>query len=472
MAGAALAALALAACKTVGPNFTPPAAPPTSGYLMKGDAAVQEARLESAAGPAGAWWKAFGSADLDRVMDEALAGNPTIAAADASLKRLQALAAAAHGAQLPQVDALANIEEERINIASLGFAGFPNPTLGLYSIGGQVSYDADLFGGLRRATEAARAAAESQARQADAAYLTLTGQAALAALQIATTRAEIVAAERAVDDDRSLIGMVKKAEEAGGQPQSATVSARAQLASDEAVLPPLRQQLSQARHALAQLVGHAPADWTTPDFDLAGFTAPTPIPVTLPSELVHRRPDILAAEATLHAATAQVGVATAALYPDVKISANLIQTALAGSNPFTYAASGWQLGAGLTQPLFHGGALRANERAAEAAAEAALDQYRNTVVAAFTQVADVMESIAQDDDLLAALVRVEDAAAASLHDDQLAFRLGGGPLLPVLDDQRRLELARRERSMAEGKRLADIAQLYVATAADWREAKT
>lgn len=465
---AALATALLAGCKTVGPNFTPPAATTAATYLMKGD----DAAMSPQARVAGAWWKAFGSPDLDRVMDEALAGNQTIVAANASLRRLQALAAATHGAQLPQVDALANIEEERINIAALGFPTFPNPTLGLYSIGAQVSYDADLFGGLRRATEAARATAESQARQADAAYLTLTGQTALAALQIATTRAEIAAAEQAASDDRSLIEVVRKAEAAGGEAPSATVSVRSQLASDEALLPPLRQQLSQARHSLAQLVGSAPADWTAPAFELASFRAPAAAPASLPSELVHRRPDILAAEATLHAATADVGVATAALYPDIKISGNFIQTALAGANLFTYAASGWQIGAGLTQPLFHGGTLKARKRAAEAQADVALAQYRNTVVTAFTQVADVMEAIKHDDDELAALGLAQQAAEAALHDDLAAFRLGGAALLPVLDDQRKVAIARRALVMAEGKRLADIAELYVATAADWRDAAT
>ena len=220
-----------------------------------------------------------------------------------------------------------------------------------------------MFGGLRRTTEAARAQAENQARQADAAYLTLTGQTATAALQIATTRAQIAAAEQAVADDRQLIDLVHRAEGAGGEAPSVTVSVRSQLAQDEAVIPPLRAQLMQARHALAQLVGQAPADWTAPDFDLGGFAAPGVVPVSLPSTLVRRRPDILAAEANLHVATADVGIATAALYPDIKLSANITQTAIPPANLFTYGASGWQLAAGLTQPIFNGGKLKAQKRA-------------------------------------------------------------------------------------------------------------
>ncbi|MGH6958091.1 MAG: efflux transporter outer membrane subunit [Caulobacteraceae bacterium] len=471
-AAAFLASAGLTACAAVGPNFTPPAAPAASSYLMKGDAPSPVARLTPDARPAGAWWRAFGSPELDRVMDAALAGNQTVAAANASLERTRALAAAARGAELPQADLAASIQGERINISSFGFSGFPNPTLGLYSVGGTVGYDLDLFGGLRRASEAAAAQAQSQARQADAAYLTLTGQTAMAALQIATVRAELAAVREAIDDDNHLIDLVHRAEGAGGAAPAATVSVKAQLAQDEALVAPLRQQLAQARHALAALVGEAPADWTAPQFDLAGFTAPADVPVSLPSSLVRRRPDILAAQANLHAATAQVGVATAALYPDIRISANLTQSGIPPANLFSYATSGWSLGAGLTQPLFHSGALRARRRAAEAAARQALAQYKSAVVSAFVQVADVMEAIAEDDDELVALARAEDAAASALNDDKAAFRLGGGALLPILDDQRRLELARRQVAMAKGKRLADIAQLYVATASDWREAKS
>ncbi len=467
-----LAATALAGCKAVGPDFKSPAPPTTSGYLMQGERSPDVARLSPDERVAGAWWKSFGSADLDRVMDQALAGNPTIAAANASLERLRQLTAAQHGAQLPQIDLNAGLQGERINIASLGFSGFPNPTLGLYSIGGTVSYDADLFGGLRRTTEAAAARAENQARQADAAYLTLTGQTTVAALQIASARAQIAAAEQAVADDRQLIDIVRRAEGAGGEAPSATVGVRSQLAQDEAALPPLRQQLAQARHALAQLVGEAPADWTAPDFDIAGFSAPTAVPVSLPSTLVRRRPDILAAEATLHAAVAEVGVASAAQYPDIRLTANIAQTAIPPANLFTYGASGWSLAAGLTQPLFHGGTLRANKRAAEAAAREAFERYRGTVIAAFTQVADVMAAIDEDDGEIAALRHAADAAQSALTDDEAALRLGGGALLPVLNDQRNLELARRTLVMAQGKRLADIAQLYVATAADWRQVKS
>ena len=467
-AGVALVAV-LGACKAVGPDFQSPAAPANAGYRMAGDADVPMVELVSDQRPAGAWWKALGSADLDRVMDQALADNRTIDEANATLEAARQQVAAVRGAQYPQAAFQAGAEEERINIASFGFTGFPNPTLGLYSVGANVSYDVDLFGGLKRSTEAARAQAESQARHADAAYLTLTGQAAMSAVQIATIRGQIAAVQAAVADDQRLVDMVHKAEAAGGEPASATVSVKAQLAQDQALLPPMQQQLAQARHALALLVGRSPSDFTAPDFNLDDFAAPTSVPVSLPSNLVRRRPDILAAEADLHAATARIGVATAALYPDIKLSANLTQTALEPQNLFSYGASGWTLAAGLTQPLFDGGTLKARQKQARAEARASLDRYQQTVLTAFSQVADVMQAIANDDAELVALGHAEDTAQSNLHDAEAGFNLGGAPLYPVIDAERQLQMARRARVAAQGKRLADIAQLFVATAADWRD---
>jgi NodT family efflux transporter outer membrane factor (OMF) lipoprotein len=461
---------ALAGCKAVGPNFEQPTAPAGAGYRMAGDADVPLVQLVADERPAGAWWKALGSPQLDAVMTQALADNRTVAEADANLEAARQQAASVRGQQAPQLDLSASAQEERFNIAAFGISGFPNPTLSLYSVGGTVSYDADLFGGRRRATEQALAQAQSQARHADAAYLTLTGQTAMAALQIAATRAQIEAVDQAIADDRHLIEIVRKAESAGGEPTSATVSGKTQLAQDEALLPPLQQQLAQSRHALALLVGQSPSGWTAPDFDLAEFTPPATIPVSLPSALIRRRPDILAAEADLHAATANVGVATAALYPDIKLSANLIQTALTPGGLFSYANSGWALGAGLTQPLFDGGTLKANQRVAQARAKAAMAHYQATVLSAFTQVADTMQAISNDDASIVALTRAEDVAQSNLNDQQTALRLGGGTLLPVIDAERQLVMTRRTLVMAKAKRTADIAQLFVATAADWRDA--
>jgi len=467
---AAVAALAggLAACTTVGPNFERPAAPAVGGYAMAGDRAPAAAVLTPDQRVAGPWWRALGDPQLDEVMTLALAGNQTVAEADANLAKARDQAAAAAGALKPQVDAKASGQRERINIAAFGFTGFPNPTINLYSIGGDVSYDLDLFGGGRRGVEAARARVDLQGERADAAYLTLTGNVAMQALRIALLREQIATVQAIVADDQRNIDIVRRAEAAGGEPASATVGGRAQLAADLALLPPLNQQLAEARHALAALVGRAPAEWSAPDFTLAGFAPPAQVPVSLPSELVRRRPDILAAEADLHAATAEIGVATARLYPDVRLTADLTLSALSPEKMFSWDSTGYTLGAGVTAPIFHGGTLKANKRAAEDEARASLARYRQTVLAAFTQVSDVLSALANDDERLKAVALAQATAESNLKDARSNYSLGGGPFVDIVTAQRRLNTVRRDRIDAEAQRTFDIVKLFTATAADWR----
>lgn len=471
--GAAACALALAGCKTVGPDFHAPEAPQgvaASSYGMAGDPVAAGVRLDPDARTLGPWWQAFGSPELDRTVRIALADSPTIAEANATLQRYQVQASAARGAELPQVDANAGAQRERINTQAFGFTGFPSPTISLYSIGATVSYDLDLFGGKRRATEAAQAKAEAAARQADAAYLTLTGNVATQAMRVAGLRAEIAAMEAVVADDQRTIDMVRAAERAGGEAPSAATGATAQLAEDQAAIPPLERQLAAARHQLALLSGKSPAEWTAPDFDLSGFTAPAEIPVSLPSTLVRKRPDILAAEAELHEATARIGVAVANQYPDIRLSANLTQSAIKPEKLFDYSASGWNVLTGVAAPIFHGGALRAERKAAEAEARAALARYQQTVLRAFTQVSDVLAALATDEAQIAALTNAQTTAQGRVRDAEAAYRLGGGPLIDVVDARRQLSRARRDLAQAQAQKFSDMVQLYAATAADWRGA--
>ncbi|MGE5501102.1 MAG: efflux transporter outer membrane subunit [Ignavibacteriales bacterium] len=468
--GLAACVLALAGCKTVGPDFHAPPGPTTGGYAMAGDPVAVGVRLDPDARALGPWWQAFGSPELDQTVRTALADSPTLAEATAILQRYQEEARAVRGAELPQVDAAAGAQRERINTQAFGFTGFPSPTISLYSIGATVSYDLDLFGRKRRATEAAQARAEAAARQADAAYLTLTGNVATQAMRVAGLRAQIAAMEAVIADDQRTIEMVRAAERAGGAAPSAATGATAQLAEDQAAIPPLQRQLAEARHQLALLSGKSPAEWTAPDFDLSRLTAPAEIPVSLPSTLVHRRPDILAAEAELHEATARIGVAVANQYPDIRLSANLTQSAIKPEKLFDYSASGWNVLAGVTAPIFHGGALSAQRRAAEAEARASLARYQQTVLRAFTQVSDVLAALATDQTQIAALSKAQAAAEANVRDAEAAYRLGGGPLIDVVDARRGLSRARRNLAEAQAQRLADIVELYAATAADWRGA--
>jgi NodT family efflux transporter outer membrane factor (OMF) lipoprotein len=290
-------------------------------------------------------------------------------------------------------------------------------------------------------------------------------------MRVAGLRAQIAAVQAVVDDDRRTLDMVRRAQAAGGEAPSATTSANAQIAADEALIPPLQRQLDMARHQLALLAGKSPAEWAPPDFDMAALTAPAEIPVSLPSALVRRRPDILSAEAELHAATAAVGVAVANQYPDVRLSAALTQSAIKPENLFNYSSSGWNLLAGATAPIFNGGTLKAERRAAEAEARASLARYQQTVLRAFVQVSDALAALATDQQQAAALTRAQTSAEATVRDAEAAYRLGGGPLIQVVDARRQLSRARRALAEAEAQRFADMVELYAATAADWRTAQ-
>ncbi len=467
-------AVGLGGCAAVGPNFQRPAAPTTTGYAMAGEHGPLLQHTTIGAEVAQDWWSAFHSPDLDRTMRQALADNPDIQAADATLKAARSELAAAHGERLPQADLNAGLERERLNFAALGFdaSQLPgiqnNPELSLYSIGPSVSYALDVFGELRRNEETAAARAEAQRHRLDAAYLTLTGQVATQAAVIAATRAEIETVEQVIASDRRNIALVESAQRAGGVAKEARVNAQAQVDADAALMPPLQQQLSTARHALALLVGKAPADYTPPDFDLAALPLPSDIPVSLPSELVRQRPDILQAEADLHSATALIGVQTAKLYPSINLSAALTQTALQPEHIFEWQSTAYSLGAGLSAPLFHGGQLKAQRRAALRQADAAAATYRSTVLHAFGQVADLMQALANDEAALAAEQRSEQSAAETLRLNTLAYREGGRGLLPVVDSQRQLDSARMRVVQVQARRYLDTIQLFVATGRGWR----
>lgn len=479
LVAASASAFALAACATVGPNFKAPEGPKgaaAAGYAMTGDIGAPGVGLSPDARVAGPWWQAFGSPELDTAIRQALAANPSIAEARATLEKARAEARATRGAQFAQVDANASAQNERINLAAFGFSGFPglppipNPTINLFQIGGSVSYDLDLFGGKKRATERDNAKADSAARQADAAYLALSGNMAVQAMRIASLRGQIAAVREIVADDRRVVDMIQRAEAAGGQAHSALSGGVAQQAEDEALLPPLQRDLDAARHQMALLAGKSPAEWTAPDFDLARLTAPSNVPISLPSQLIRNRPDILAAEADLHAATAAVGVAVANQYPDIRLSANLTQEAISPGNLFKGSATAWDALGGISAPVFHGGTLKARRKAAEADARISLARYEQTVLRAFVQVSDVLSNLGSDQQAIDSLAVANRAAEAAAQDAQNALRLGGGPLVDVVQAQRTLSRTRRALVEAQGRRMSDLVELYTATAADWRTA--
>lgn len=467
----------LGACTTVGPDFRTPAAPSVGGYAMAGEAAPAEARLgESLAGD---WWSLFRSDEIDRTVREAVAGNRTLEAARASLA--QARDAVQAQADRVSLDASGSAHRQRVNLGSFGFASFPgpngpitieNPTFSIYSFGFSGRYDFDVFGQRVRERERLLANAEAQAYQTDAAYLTLTAQVVSQAIDVASLRAQIAAYEDIVKSDQATLDLVSKMYQLGGGTKLDVTTVQTELAADTAAITPLRQQLAAARHALALLVGKAPSAWTAPDFDLERIAQPSAVPVELPSELVRGRPDIRAAEAQLHAATAQIGVASADLYPKIGLNGQFAQSALHPEDLFSFGATSYLLGPGVTYPILKQRELKAKKRMAEDAARVSLATYEQTVLKAFTQVADSLQAIAHDDLSIQETNRQLEAATESLRLQRLRYEDGKTGLLPVLDSQRSWARARIAAIRARSQRLQDSAALLYAVSRNWDRAST
>jgi NodT family efflux transporter outer membrane factor (OMF) lipoprotein len=244
-------------------------------------------------------------------------------------------------------------------------------------------------------------------------------------------------------------------------------TANAQLASDRTLLPPLRQQLSVAQHALAVLVGKTPANWSAPDFALDQLTLPQELPVSLPSALVHQRPDILEAEAQLGVASAAVGVANAQLYPTINLTADVVQTFTKPERIFDPLSNMWAVAANLAAPIFHGGSLQAQKRETEHTYDATLASYEQTVLSAFGQVADLLDALAHDSEQLAAQQTAYQSNVSTVALTRTSFSLGNASLLQVLDAQRQLEQARLGLARAVAQRYLDSAQLFVALGGGW-----
>jgi NodT family efflux transporter outer membrane factor (OMF) lipoprotein len=461
VAFAAMAATLLTAC-TVGPDFQRPAWPTPSAYTPEELRSLSgsDQQLVSGQNPVAGWWRLFGSAELDDTIERALSENRDLAAAEATLAQAREAVNASAGALYPQVELDAASGRQKYGAQFRGSQYFPPFTY--FALGPSVSYVLDYTGGERRAVEQQQALAGYQAYQLQAAYLNLTGDVVEQALMIASTGAQIEAVESLLAEDRQNLSLVQTAFDAGSVSRVDVLSAQSQLAQDQTLLAPLRQQLSVARHALSILAGHAPADWAPPDFQLTALRLPRTLPLTVPSELAHRRPDILASESQLHAATAAVGVAISSLYPQVTLTAAAGQQSLRLARLFDNSSTAWNLAAGLSAPLFDGGTRRAQRRAALDAMQAALAHYQQTVLRSFGQVADVLTALDHDAEQLAAQKNALDSAEASLNLSRQSYSFGNSGVLQVLDAGRLYQQARLGYVRAQAQRYQDTVQLFLA----------
>jgi NodT family efflux transporter outer membrane factor (OMF) lipoprotein len=466
----------LSAC-AVGPNFKFPDPPHTSGFAAPGELPAETSAAPLSGGEKqrfaedldiqGQWWTLFQSAELNLLIERGLANNPTLEAATAALRQARETLAAGHGAYYPGVSGSVGAEREKSPGAALGEPQIPSVIYTLNSATLSVSYTLDAFGGVRRQVEALGAQAEYQRFALEAAYLSLTANLVTAAITEASLRAQITASQEIADSQREQLDITQRRVAAGGASRADVLQQQAILQSTLAVLPALRTQLAQQRNLLAAYVGSLPADYAGPTFKLDSLTLPADLPISLPSKLVEQRPDVREYSALLHEATAQVGVATANMLPQITLSASYGGEAVSFSNVFTPGAVAWGLAGSLTQPIFKGGQLLHQRRAAVAAAEAAAANYRATVITAFQNVSDTLFALRGDAEVLAADAQAERVAAESLALVQAQYKSGAASYLQVLSAQQTYQTAAIALVKARAQRYADTAALFQALGGGW-----
>lgn len=468
-------AVVLSAC-SVGPDFRRPDAPDVKTYTLTGLPA-ETASATVMGGEAqrfrfghdipAEWWTLFRSEALNGLIRQALARNPTLDTARAALLHAQETSYAQAGAALyPKVDALLSAERQKSSFAAFGQTG-PGSVFSLYNASVSVSYSLDIFGGLRRELEALQAEVDYRGFQLQGTYLALTSNIVTAAVKEASLRSQIRSTHEILSIQEKELDLVERQFEIGSASRSAVLAQQTQLAETRAALPPLEKELALTRHRLAALSGATPGEAVLPEFELEGFVLPKDLPVSLPSSLVRQRPDIMASEALLHAASAEVGVATADLYPKVTLTGGFGSEALKLGDLFESDALIWNLAAGLTQPVFHGGELNARRRAAIAAYDQAAGVYRETVLLAFQDVADVLRALEFDAAALKAEGEAEEAALASLELTQRQFELGAVGYPALFNADRRYRQTRINRVQAQAARYSDTAALFQALGGAW-----
>ena len=447
----------------VGPDFIKPKAPAVERYTqdvlpnetMIADGLMQH--FELGAKVNADWWRLFKSTQLNIFVSKALANNLTLQSAQANLRQSQANLQAGYGVFFPQVDAGFTSVRQQFSPARFG-NNSASTIFNLYTFSTTVSYTLDVFGGERRNVESLEAQKDLQRYTEQGTYLTLTGNIINAVIAKAAYQAEVETTEQWLALLQKQIKLTETQVSAGTVSYQAVVSLRSQLALVAATLPALKQKLNQTEHLQANLVGLTPADWQSPTIKLADLTLPLNLPVSLPSELVHQRPDILAAEAQLHSDSAKIGVATAGLFPNISLSGSFGYNNQSLLDLFMSKGNIWSMAANFAQPLFHGGTLWFGRKAAIATHEKSLAIYQQTVVSAFTQVADALSALQHDAEMVAAQKQSLEAA-----DD--ALRLVTANYQAGLVNTQQVLIIESQRLQAKLAYLSALAQRYQDTVA-------
>ncbi len=468
---------AIAGCVT-GPDFKGGTVPAIAAYTSL---PIPQKTVEAAAklGTAQAflpggnlpfeWWRLFKSADLDMLIRQALEGNPTLTAAEAALRQAQEVVNARTGnIQYPDMSFNGGVTRQKGSPAAAGLPDGKGNIFDLYHASVAVSYVFDIFGSGRREIEALNAGVDHARFRLQAAHLAISGNVVTTVIQKAAHRGLVQATKEIILAQEQQLVLLEKQQELGGISRSEVLSFRAQLESVRSVLPLYENRVVLLGHQLITLLGKMPIESANlPETDLYSIELPAELPVILPSELVHQRPDIQAAEALLHAACAGIGVATADLYPRISLSGSFGPQSGQFDGLFKGDNVVWGLGAGLTQPLLNGGSLRARKRGAEAAFDQAAAHYRGTVISAFQNVADVLKTLEADAVILKSQANAEAATKEALEIARGQFKAGSINSMVVLDAERQYQQSRIGLIQAQAARLTDTAALFQALGGGW-----
>jgi NodT family efflux transporter outer membrane factor (OMF) lipoprotein len=452
----------LSAC-AVGPNFKRPTPPADPGY---GSAPIEG--LAAGMDVPGDWWTLFQSPKLDRLVEQALKANTDVASAEAALRQAHELYIAQRSALWPLVQGSVGADRSRYATGSFTAPTVsPSATYSLYTAELTLSYAPDVFGGARRSIEAARAQADSTRYQLEAAYVTLTTNVVVTAVQEAALRGQIAATMRLLQLQQHLTETVRQQQSLGTASQLDLLQQQSADAQVAATLPPLQKQLGQTRDELTALLGRLPAAEPAETFTLDELSLPVDLPVSLPSKLVEQRPDVRQAEENLHAASAEVGVALANMLPQFMITADTGSSALTIGQLLKTGNGFWDLGASLTQTLFDAGALLHKHRAAEAALDEAGAQYRGAVILACQNVADTLRALQTDGAALKANAEAARVTAAALDLARHQHELGTISFISVLAAEQAYEQAELARVQSDANRYSDTAGLFQALGGGW-----
>lgn len=465
--------IALAGC-TVGPDFVRPELAADADYTQQ--AFTRTAQADIAAGGAaqrliagmdipGQWWTLFRSPELNALVEEALRANPDVSAAQAALRQANELVYADQASLFPSVGANLSKTREKVSGASTGAASAPILTLSSASL--NVSYAPDVFGGTRRQIESSTAQAQYQRFALEATYLTLSTNVVNTAVNLASLRDQIAATGQIIQLQSDQLDLLQAQRRLGAIADTDVLTQQTALAQTRATLAPLQKQLAQTRNQLMSYLGRFPNQDKGERFNLASLHLPQELPVSLPSALVSQRPDVRAAEAQLHEASANIGVAVANQLPQFSITGSLGSTVASGSKLFSAGSGVWSLAGAIAQPLFDAGALEHRKRAAVAAYDQSAAQYRGTVITAFQDVANVLRALEADAEALKQQVVAERSAQASLALVQAQYRLGAVAYINLLTAQQTYQNTVLTRVQAQAVRYSDSAALFQALGGGW-----